>query len=41
MSDEDRDNETQTTNERPPEVDAPELVSIMEGYTIQDDEGEQ
>lgn len=38
MSDKDRENETpKTTNERPPEVEAPELVPVMEGYTEQDD----
>lgn len=40
MSDNDRDNENQkTTNERPPEVEAPELVPVMEGYTEKDDKG--
>ncbi|WP_255344294.1 hypothetical protein [Marinobacterium lacunae] len=41
MSDNDCDNETQTTNERPPDVEAPELVPVMEGYTEQDDKAKQ
>lgn len=40
-NDHDHDNETKNkiTNERPPEVDAPELVLVMEGYTAKDDNG--
>ncbi|MET4001265.1 MULTISPECIES: hypothetical protein [unclassified Marinobacterium] len=41
MSGNDRDNESQATNERPPDVEAPELVPVMEGYTEQEDKAKK
>lgn len=41
MSCNDRNNENKTTNERPPEVEAPKLVPVKEGYTEQYDKTEK
>lgn len=41
MSDNDHDDKNQTASERPPDVDAPKLVPVMEGYTEKEDKGKE